>query len=80
MKSYRKELWFNIPSRRGFRNITPDVEVALHESGIQEGLTLISAMHITASVFINDDESALHQDYDKWLEKLLRPDQPISPQ
>src|SRR5919201_5106875 len=70
MKSYRKELWFNIPNRRGFRNITPDVEVALRESGIQEGLTLVSAMHITASVFVNDDESGLHQDYEKWLEKL----------
>src|SRR5215216_6161440 len=70
MKSYRKELWFNIPSRRGFRNITPDIEAALRESGIQEGLTLVNAMHITASVFINDNESGLHQDYQKWLEAL----------
>jgi secondary thiamine-phosphate synthase enzyme len=70
MKSFRKELWFNIPTRRGFVNITPQVESCLHESGIQEGLILISAMHITASVFINDDESGLHQDYDRWLEKL----------
>ena len=76
MKSYRKELWFNIASRRGFKNITPDVEVALRESGIQEGLTLVSAMHITASVFINDDESGLHHDYDKWLENLA-PHEPI---
>ena len=76
MKSYRKELWFNITSRRAFKNITPDVEGALHESGIQEGLTLVSAMHITASVFINDDESGLHQDYDKWLENLA-PHEPI---
>ena len=70
MRSYRKEPWFNIPSRRGFRNITPDAEVALRESEIQEGLILISAMHITASVFINDNQSGLHQDYDKWREKL----------
>ncbi|MGE5462769.1 MAG: YjbQ family protein, partial [Syntrophothermus sp.] len=70
MKSYRKELWFNVPSRRGFVNITRQVEEALRESGIQEGLLLVNAMHITASVFINDDESGLHSDYDKWLEKL----------
>jgi len=70
MKSYRKELWFNVPSRRGFVNITPQVEEALAESGIREGFVLINAMHITASVFINDDEHGLHQDYDKWLEKL----------
>ena len=70
MKSYRKELWFNIPTRREFRNITRDVEECLRESGIQEGLLLVSAMHITASVFINDDESGLHHDYDVWLEKL----------
>lgn len=76
MKSYRKELWFNIPSRRGFMNITPDVEVALRESGIKEGLVLVNAMHITASVFINDDESGLHQDYETWLEKLA-PHEPI---
>jgi secondary thiamine-phosphate synthase enzyme len=77
MKSYRKELWFNISSRRGFKNITPDVETALQESGIQEGFVLVCAMHITASVFINDDESGLHQDYDQWLEKLA-PHEPIN--
>ena len=77
MKSYRKELWFNIPSRRGFINITSQVEEALHESGIKEGLILINAMHITASVFINDDESGLHHDYEKWLEKLA-PHEPVS--
>jgi secondary thiamine-phosphate synthase enzyme len=76
MKSYRKELWFNIPARREFRNITRDVEECLRESGIQEGLLLVSAMHITASVFINDDESGLHHDYDVWLEKLA-PHEPI---
>ena len=70
MKSYRKELVFNIPSRRGFVNITPQVEEALRESGISEGLCLVNPMHITASVFINDDESGLHQDYEKWLERL----------
>ena len=70
MKSYRKELSFNIPSRRAFVNITADVEAALRESGIREGLVLVNAMHITASVFINDDESGLHNDYEKWLEKL----------
>ncbi len=77
MKSYRKELWFNIPSRRGFVNITPDVNKALRESGIQEGLVLVNAMHITASVFINDDESGLHQDYEQWLETLA-PHEPVS--
>jgi secondary thiamine-phosphate synthase enzyme len=77
MKSYRKELWFNISARRGFVNITPEVDRALRESGIQEGLILVSAMHITASVFINDDESGLHQDYEKWLEKLA-PHEPVS--
>jgi secondary thiamine-phosphate synthase enzyme len=77
MKSYRKELWFNIPSRRGFVNITNQVAEAVRESGIQEGLVLVNAMHITASVFINDDESGLHSDYDKWLEKLA-PHEPIS--
>lgn len=70
MKSYRKELWFNIPTRRSFVNITTQIETCLEESGIQEGLILVSAMHITASVFINDDESGLHNDYEKWLEKL----------
>jgi len=77
MKSYRKELWFNIPTRREFRNITRDVEDCLRESGIQEGLILVSAMHITASVFINDNESGLHHDYEVWLEKLA-PHEPIS--
>jgi secondary thiamine-phosphate synthase enzyme len=70
MKSYRKELTFTIPQRRAFVNITPQVEQALHESQISEGLVLVNAMHITASVFINDDESGLHADYEKWLEKL----------
>jgi len=77
MKSYRKELWFNIPSRRGFVNITSQVEEALRESGIKEGMVLVNAMHITASVFINDDESGLHHDYEKWLEKLA-PHEPVS--
>ncbi|MGD2253012.1 MAG: secondary thiamine-phosphate synthase enzyme YjbQ [Anaerolineales bacterium] len=77
MKSFRKELWFNVPSRRGLINITPQVRECLHESGIQEGLALVNAMHITASVFINDDESGLHQDYDDWLERLA-PHAPIS--
>lgn len=70
MKHYRKELWFEIPSRRGFVNITKQVEDCLEESGITEGLLLCNAMHITASVFINDDESGLHHDYEVWLEKL----------
>ena len=70
MKSHRKELWFEIPSRRGLVNITRDVQEAIAESGVQEGLVLVNAMHITASVFINDDESGLHQDYERWLETL----------
>ena len=70
MKSYRQELWFNVPTRRAFINITPQVQACLRESGIQEGLCLVNAMHITASVFINDDEYGLHQDYEKWLEGL----------
>lgn len=70
MKSHRKELWFEIPTRRAFVNITPEVEACLQESEISEGLVLINAMHITASVFINDDESGLHHDYEVWLEKL----------
>ncbi|MDZ4797794.1 MAG: secondary thiamine-phosphate synthase enzyme YjbQ [Bryobacteraceae bacterium] len=70
MKSYRKELWFEVPQRRGFVNITPEIDRCLRESGIQEGLCLVNAMHITASVFINDDESGLLHDYDKWLERL----------
>ncbi len=77
MKSYRKELWFNIPSRRGFVNITRQVEEALQESGIKEGLCLVNAMHITASVFINDDESGLHHDYEKWLERIA-PHEPVN--
>ena len=77
MKSYREELWFNIPSRRGFVNITSQVEQAIRESGIREGLALVNAMHITASVFINDDESGLHNDYEKWLEKLA-PHEPVN--
>ncbi|HUV92614.1 MAG TPA: secondary thiamine-phosphate synthase enzyme YjbQ [Anaerolineales bacterium] len=77
MKSYRKELWFNVPSRREFINITPQVGECLSESGIREGLALVNAMHITASVFINDDEYGLHQDYEKWLEGLA-PHEPVS--
>lgn len=77
MKSHRKELLFNIPSRRAFVNITGELEKALSESGIREGLLLCNAMHITASVFINDDESGLHQDYENWLEKLA-PHEPVS--
>ena len=70
MKSYRKEMWFNIPDRRGLVNITQEVQSCIQESGITEGLVLVNAMHITASVFINDDEHGLHQDYEVWLEKL----------
>ncbi len=70
MKSYHKELWFEVPTRRALINITSDVEECLRESGIKEGLLLCNAMHITASVFINDDESGLHHDYEVWLEKL----------
>lgn len=77
MKSYRKELWLEIQSRRGFVNITPDVERCLAESGVRDGLILVNAMHITASVFINDDESGLHADMEKWLEKLA-PEKPHS--
>jgi secondary thiamine-phosphate synthase enzyme len=77
LKSYRKELWFNIPGHRAFVNITPDVEQCLAESGVKEGLCLVNAMHITASVFINDDESGLHHDYDQWLERLA-PHEPVS--
>ena len=77
MRSFRKELTFNIPTRRALVNITPQVEDALAESGIREGLCLVNAMHITASVFINDDESGLHQDYEDWLEDLA-PHAPIS--
>jgi len=77
MKSYRKELWFNIPARMDFENITPQVEQAVRESGVKEGFVLVNAMHITASVFINDDESGLHHDYKEWLEKLA-PHEPVS--
>ena len=70
MNSFRKELWFQIPSRRGFVNISNDVQDCIDQSGIKEGFVLVNAMHITASVFINDDESGLHHDYDAWLEKL----------
>lgn len=77
MKSHRKELWFNVPQRRGFVNITSDVEEAVRESGVKEGLCLVNAMHITASVFINDDEPGLHEDYDRWLEQLA-PHAPVS--
>ena len=77
MKSYTEHLWFNIKNRRDFINITPQVEEALKKSGIKEGLCLVNAMHITASVFINDDEGGLHKDFDKWLEKLA-PHAPIS--
>ena len=77
MKSYRKELWFNITKRRELINITRDVDECLNESGIKEGLALINAMHISASVFINDDESGLHHDFEVWLEKLA-PEKPHS--
>ena len=77
MKSYRKELHFNIPSRRGIVNITGDVQQAVEESGVKEGIVLVNAMNITASVFINDDESGLHRDYERWLEKLA-PEKPYS--
>jgi secondary thiamine-phosphate synthase enzyme len=70
MKNYRRELWFNTPERRGFINITAEVAATLQASGIREGLVLVNAMHITASVFINDDEPGLHQDYERWLEGL----------
>ena len=77
MRSFRKELALNVPSRRGFVNLTPQVEAAVEESGIREGLCLVNAMHITASVFINDDEGGLHADYEKWLEHLA-PHEPTS--
>jgi len=76
MKSYRKELWFNVAGRLAFINITPQVQDCLRESGIRDGLVLVNAMHITASVFINDDERGLHQDFDDWLEKLA-PHSPV---
>lgn len=77
MKSYRQELWFQVPSRRQLLNITPQVEEAVRASGVAEGLVLVNAMHITASVFINDDESGLHQDFEVWLERLA-PERPHS--
>ena len=77
MKHFRKELWFEVPSRRAFINITDEVQRCINESGVKEGLCLVNAMHITASVFINDDESGLHQDYDEWLERLA-PHAPVS--
>lgn len=77
MKSYRKELWFNVPQRRKIINITQEVQKAINESGIKEGLVLVNAMNITASVFINDDEGGLHRDYENWLEKLA-PEKPYS--
>jgi len=70
MRSYRKELWMDLPKRRGMVNITPLVQQCLDESGIREGMCLVNAMHITASVFINDDEPGLHVDFDRWLENL----------
>jgi len=77
MKSYRKELWMQTPTRRAFVNITGEVQQCLQESGIQEGLCLVNAMHITSSVFINDNESGLHHDFELWLEKLA-PEKPYS--
>ncbi len=77
MKAYRKELHFNIPSRRAYVNITSQVQRCIDESGISEGMVLVNAMNITASVFINDDESGLHQDFEKWLE-VLAPEKPYS--
>jgi secondary thiamine-phosphate synthase enzyme len=77
MLSYRKELWFEVPTRRAFVNITRDVESCVRESGVREGLVLVNAMHITASVFINDNETGLHRDYETWLERLA-PHEPIS--
>ena len=77
MKSYRKELFFNLPTRRGLRNITRDVQAAVDESGVREGLCLVNAMNIPKSVFINDDESGLHQDFETWLEGLA-PEKPYS--
>ena len=75
MKSYRKELWFKVGNRRAYKNITTDVEACLRESGVREGLCLVNAMHITASVFINDDEQGLHGDFERWLERLA-PEKP----
>ena len=77
MKTFRHELWMNIPERRAFVNITPEVEKALGASGIREGMILVNAMHISASVFVNDDESGLHHDYERWLERLA-PHAPVN--
>ncbi|MFW5746152.1 MAG: secondary thiamine-phosphate synthase enzyme YjbQ [Nanoarchaeota archaeon] len=77
MISYKKELWFEVPKRRGFVHITPQVEKCLVESGIREGMVLVNAMHITASVFINDNEAGLHSDFEQWLESLA-PEKPHS--
>ena len=77
MKTYRKELWFNTPHRRDFINITGEIQQCVAESGVKEGMCLVNAMHITASVFINDDEPGLHQDFETWLEKLA-PEKPYS--
>jgi secondary thiamine-phosphate synthase enzyme len=77
MKHYREELWFELPKRRGFVNITPEVERCVRASGVREGLVLVNAMHITASVFVNDDESGLHADFERWLEKLA-PEKPYA--
>ncbi len=77
MKSFRKELFFNVPQRRGFVNITPEVGACVEESKVRDGFVLVNAMHITASVFINDDEAGLHQDYEVWLERLA-PHEPVS--
>ncbi len=77
MRTLRRELWFEIPSRRGFVNITQEVSSAVRESGVEEGLCLVNAMHITASVFVNDDEPGLHRDFDDWLEALA-PHEPVS--
>ena len=77
MKSYRKELWFNTPHRRDFINITGEIQQCVAESGVREGMCLVNAMHITASVFINDNEPGLHQDFETWLEKLV-PEKPYS--
>jgi secondary thiamine-phosphate synthase enzyme len=77
MQSYREELWFNVPRRRAFVNMTSQVEAAVRKSGIHEGLCLVNSMHITSSVFVNDDESGLHEDFDRWLEKLA-PHEPTS--
>lgn len=77
MKSFRKELFFNLPARRGYVNITPQVQACINESGVKEGLVLVNAMNITASVFVNDDEPGLHHDFEKWLETLA-PEKPHS--